>query len=202
MVPSARPGNVPGAKGLILLALLANALGSAPARADWNRAALLQALSARPAAEAHFSETRTSALLKEPLHLQGVLRYRKPAFLEKRVLTPFRETLTVEGERMTWEQTDAGRKRTASLRDYPAAWGFIESLRATLNGDGATLERFYKVRLEGDEARWNLVLLPSDPDMARFIRVVRIAGKGAGIRTVEIQETEGDRSLMTLEEKR
>jgi hypothetical protein len=88
-----------------------------------------------------------------------------------------------------------------ALRDYPVVWGFIESMRATLNGDAKTLQRFYKVRLDGDERQWTLVLLPSDSDMAQFIRVIRISGSKTQLATVEIEEAGGDRSLMTLREE-
>lgn len=171
------------------------------AHAGWNAPALLKALAEKPSGQAHYSETKTSALLREPLRMSGVLRYRKPAFLEKKVLAPFEETLTVEGERLSWEKPAQNRKRVVALRDYPVIWGFIESMRSTLNGDAKTLERFYKIRLEGDEKQWTLVLLPSDTDMAQFIRVIRISGSGAKVTTVEIEEAGGDSSLMTLREE-
>jgi hypothetical protein len=183
------------------LAFLTLSLAANVAHAEWNADALLKALAERPASEASYSETKTSALLKEPLKTSGTLTYRKPAFMQKRVLKPFEEVLTVDGERMTWEQPANKRKHDMALRDYPVIWGFIESMRSTLNGDAKTLERFYKIRLDGDERKWSLVLLPSDVDMAKFIRVVRIGGSKAQVRTVEIQEAGGDKTLMTLSEE-
>ncbi|MFN3398597.1 MAG: LolA-related protein [Sulfurimicrobium sp.] len=171
------------------------------AHAEWTADTLLKALAERPAGQSRYTETKTSALLKEPLESSGMLRYKKPAFLEKHVQIPFEEILTVDGERMTWEKPAAQKKHTLALRDYPVVWGFIESMRATLNGDARTLQRFYKVRLDGDERQWVLVLLPADSDMARFIRVIRIGGSKARLETVEIEETSGDRNFMTLREE-
>jgi hypothetical protein len=185
-------------RALTLLSLLAWA---GLAHAEWTADTLLKALAERPAGQSRFSETKTSALLKEPLKSSGTLRYKQPAFLEKHVQTPFEEILTVEGERMTWEKPAANKKHTMALRDFPVAWGFIESMRATLNGDAKTLQRFYKMRLDGDERQWTLVLLPSDIDMAQFIRVIRISGSKTNLKTVEIEEAGGDRSLMTLREE-
>lgn len=185
----------------LLGALFALALAASPARAGWSADALLKALATRPASEARYTEVKTSALLKEPLKTSGTLSYRKPAFMQKHVEKPFEEILTVDGERMTWEQPAKQTKHEVALRDYPVIWGFIESMRSTLNGDARTLARFYKVRLDGDERKWSLVLLPSDLDMAQFIRVVRIGGSGNRVRTVEIQESGGDRSVMTLQEE-
>ena len=96
---------------------------------------------------------------------------------------PFEEILTVDGGQMTWEKPAAKKKHTMALRDYPAVWGFIESMRATLNGDAKTLQRFYKIRLDGNEQQWTLVLLPSDIDMAQFIRVIRISGSKTSLAT-------------------
>lgn len=186
-------------KRVILAFILAVSAGAA--HAEWNVQALMTALAERPAGQARYSETKTSTLLKEPLKLTGILRYRKPAFLEKRVLTPFEETMTVDGERLTWEKPAAKQKRVVALRDYPAVWAFIESMRSTLNGDANMLGSFYKLRLDGNERQWSLLLLPSDPDMAQFIQVIRIGGSKAAILTVEVEETGGDRSLMTLREE-
>jgi outer membrane lipoprotein-sorting protein len=171
------------------------------AHAEWTADALLKALAERPAGQSRYTETKTSALLKEPLESSGTLRYKKPAFLEKHVQIPFEEILTVDGERMTWEKPAAQKKHTMALRDYPVVRGFIESMRATLNGDAKTLQRFYKMRLDGDERQWVLVLLPSDSGMAQFIRVIRISGSKARLETVEIEETSGDRSFMALREE-
>ncbi|BCB26636.1 hypothetical protein SKTS_15220 [Sulfurimicrobium lacus] len=184
-----------------MLAVLALFAWAGVAHAEWTADALLKALAERPAGQSRYTETKTSALLKEPLKSSGTLRFKKPAFLEKHVQTPFEEILTVDGERMTWEKPAAHKKHTMALRDFPVVWGFIESMRATLNGDAKTLQRFYKVRLDGDERQWSLVLLPSDIDMAQFIRVIRIGGSKTQLATVEIEEAGGDRTLMTLSEE-
>lgn len=192
-------GKHPRIRRILVFLALAACAGSA--HAEWDADALLKALSERPAGQSRYSETKISALLKEPLKSSGTLRYRKPSFLQKHVQSPFEEILTVDGERMTWEKPAANKKHSMALRDYPVVWGFIESMRSTLNGDAKTLQRFYKIRLDGDERQWSLVLLPSDVDMAQFIRVIRIGGSRAQVKTVEIEEAGGDRSLMTLREE-
>ena len=170
------------------------------AMADWNLESLMRALAERPAGQARFVETKTSDILREPIKTSGTLSYKRPAFLQKHVRTPFEEILSVDGNQLTWEKPAANKRHVLSLRDYPAIWGFIESMRATLNGDAKTLQRFYRMRLDGNEQQWTLLLLPSDPDMAQHIRVIRISGSRARITTVEIEDAGGDRSLMTLQE--
>jgi hypothetical protein len=84
------------------------------------------------------------------------------------------------------------------LGDYPGMRAFIESIRSTLAGDRATLERYYRLRLEGESSRWWLTLEPLDPDMRTLVQSIRIAGTGASVREVEVFEAGGDRSVMTI----
>jgi len=75
----------------------------------------------------------------------------------------------------------------------------VESIRAPLAGDLATLNRFYKISFGGSERNWLLALVPTEPNMARLVRFIRIRGSGDRIDRIEIEETGGDVSLMTIE---
>ena len=103
------------------------------------------------------------------------------------------------GDRLRLEDA-RGRKRTFALQDHPVLWAFVESIRSTLQGDQAQLERFYHVALDGSEQAWRLSLTPKQPRMSQFIARIVIAGSGGKISTVEIHETQGDRSVMTVTE--
>jgi len=75
---------------------------------------------------------------------------------------------------------------------------FIESVRATLAGDRAALERYFTVDFSGDLDHWTLELLPSDAAIKRSVRRILISGERDHIRTVDIQQTDGDSSTLTL----
>ncbi|MGX2041533.1 LolA-related protein [Methylocaldum sp. MU1018] len=186
--------------GMILLGLVFAAI---PVGADerWDIAALMNALSRIEGGEKRYTEIKTVALLKEPLRLSGTLTYRAPSFLEKRVLSPFEERYTVDGDSLTIENPAKGIKQTLSLASQPAIWAFVESIRAPLAGDLATLNRFYKVSFGGSQRNWLLALVPTEPDMARLVRFVRIRGGGDRIDRIEIEETGGDVSVMTIEHR-
>jgi hypothetical protein len=77
---------------------------------------------------------------------------------------------------------------------------FIESIRATLAGDLPTLQRLFTVDFAGTVARWRLTLTPREPEVAKTVSQVRIDGAHSTLTTVQILETDGDRSLMTLRE--
>jgi hypothetical protein len=86
------------------------------------------------------------------------------------------------------------------LKSYPKIVPFVESIRATLAGDLPSLERVFTIDFAGDLSRWSLSLTPRDPDVARTVSQVRIDGVRDALLKVEILETDGDRSLMTLRE--
>jgi len=180
------------------LALAATLTGAAE---RWDIEALMKALSRIESGEKRYTEIKTMALLKEPMRLSGTLVYRAPSFLEKRVISPFEERYTVDGDSLTVENPAKGVRQTLSLASQPAIWAFVESIRAPLAGDLATLNRFYKVSLGGSERNWLLALVPTEPDMARLVRFIRIRGSGDRIDRIEIEETGGDVSVMTIEHR-
>jgi hypothetical protein len=87
---------------------------------------------------------------------------------------------------------------TLDLKQYPQVLPFIESIRATLAGDRAALERVFKVDFTGNFERWNLELAPLDSRLAKTVSIIHIEGAKDFIHTVEIREADGDRSLMTI----
>jgi hypothetical protein len=147
-------------------------------------------------AKARFVERKYLKVLKTPLETTGTLEYDAPDRLVKRTLEPKPETMTVAGERLVIESQ--ARSRTLRLGDYPVLGAFVESLRATLNGDLAALERFYRVMLEGGPQRWQLTLTPRDPKMSALIESILIAGGRGRVGRVEVRETRVDRSVMTV----
>jgi hypothetical protein len=183
-------------------ALLAAVLGAASASAQepWSLTELMRALSAVPHAQARFVERRYLQVLKQPLELSGTLSYTAPGRLVKHTLAPRAERMTVEADRLLIEDLVKGRSRSLSLQDYPVLWAFIESFRATLQGDQAALERFYRPQLDGDRVRWTLSLQPRERRMRSMVSVIRISGSAERVTGIEIEETRGDRSVMTVVE--
>jgi outer membrane lipoprotein-sorting protein len=165
----------------------------------WNLGALMQELARVQHSNARFVERKYLKILDRPLELSGTLEYRAPDHLARRTLTPKPESFVVDGERLKLEDA-RGRKRTFALQDHPVLWAFVESIRSTLKGDQAQLERFYDVVLEGDQRAWRLLLTPKQPRMSALIARIGIAGSGGRIATVEIHEAQGDRSVMTITE--
>jgi len=185
-----------------LLVLGAGAASADPADggagAAWGLEALMRALSEVKHAQGRFVERKHLAILNAPLEFSGTLSYSAPGRLEKRTLSPEPATMVVDGERLVFEDGGENQRRTLVLRDHPAVWGLVESIRSTLAGDLALLRRFYQVRLEGGERGWRLLLTPLDAQMRESVQEIRLGGSGSHVTSVEVLETGGDRSLMTI----
>lgn len=158
--------------------------------------ALMSELAASAAGTVRFNETRSSAILKQPIETSGTLTFTPPARLERRALKPRAERFVVDGDTLTVDTN--GDQRTLRLADFPALRASIESMRATLSGDLATLRRHYRVELGGTAAQWQLLLLPREPEMAELVRSIRIDGMRGRINRVEVLEASGDRAVTTL----
>jgi len=207
-------GLAPGRRAerlLVVLAIVLAPAARAPAGAQdsepqqdgagWGVQQLMRELGAVKRSQSRFVERKYLKVLKAPLELRGTLTDVAPGNLVKRTLSPKPETLTVEGDRLTLESTARNGSRTLRLRDYPVLWAFVESIRSTLSGDIAALERFYRVELEGGRARWRLYLVPRDPDMRAVISLINIGGSRDRVERIEVQETRGDRSVTTIVEE-
>jgi hypothetical protein len=143
-----------------------------------------------------FVEQKFLAILNHPLESSGELLYDAPDRLEKRTLAPRAETLVLAGSILTTER--GGHARVLDLHRYPQVQPFVESIRATLAGDRAALERVFHVEFTGGVRRWSLTLTPLDRQLSRTVKQVQIDGSQDQLLRVEIRQPDGDRSLMTL----
>jgi hypothetical protein len=180
-----------------LLSGLASRAAATPAP-GWDIDHLMASLAAVKSAQAHFVERKYMSVLKEPLEVSGTLIYNAPGHLEKNTVSPQPERLVVDQDQLTFERDGGRQKRTLSLQEYPEIWAFVESIRATLAGDAATLNRFYTLDLAGNALRWHLSLVPRDEKMHALVSGVTISGTADQVDTIEIQEADGDHSVMTV----
>lgn len=181
-------------------ALLAAPAAAAPAeKAAATQPALdelMRLLAARRHGHAHFTEVHVLAMLQRPLESSGELSYDAPDWLEKRTLQPRPETLVLAGGVLSIRR--GARTRTMELAQHPELAPWVESIRATLAGDRAALERYFQVDFSGSLAHWTLLLVPKDPASAQTIAQIRITGEGAALHTLETRQPDGDHSVLTI----
>ena len=147
--------------------------------------------------KATFVERKFISLLKAPLKYSGTLSYTAPGHLEKYTLLPKPESMVLDNNTLIVQSGEA-QKRALSLQNYPALWAFVESFRSTLAGDITTLNRFYRVTLEGNPKQWLLILRPIDAQIKNLVSEIRITGSLEQINTVETREAGGDYSVMSI----
>ncbi len=157
---------------------------------------LMGLLAKRQHGHVTFVEEHFVGVLDRPVESSGELVYDAPDRLEKRTLKPKPESLVLEHGVLTAHR--GRRTYVLNLSDYPQIVPLIDSIRATLAGDRAALERLFKVTFEGDLDSWKLLLDPSDPTVAKTVEQIRIEGTRDAIHSVEIQQADGDRSLLTI----
>ena len=166
----------------------------------WGIEQLMQNLREVKSARGKFVEHKFITMLNAPLDSSGTLIYTAPERLEKYTLLPKPETLILDQVKLTIEYKGQNQLRTLELQDYPVIWAFVESIRSTLAGDLQTLNHFYQINLEGNENQWHLSLKPTEAKMQTFVKEIHIGGSKNHIRTIEIIEAEGNRSVMTITE--
>jgi len=175
-------------------ALIAIALAAPAVAAPLDE--LMARLAQRRHGVADFEQTQYLAVLKQPMHSSGVLTYDAPDRLEQRTLKPHVQSMLLDHGMLTLQR--GSRQRTLRLQDYPDIAPLIDSVRATLAGDQAALEQRFDLSLDGNLDHWQLQLQPRDPKLAALVRHIRIAGERDAILEVELQQSDGDRSLMSI----
>jgi hypothetical protein len=184
-----------------VLALLAPGAARASTASAPDLAALLRRIGGQPERRAAFVERRYSALTRAPLESRGRLLFRAPDRLEKQTVTPVRETVRIEGGTVTIEGAPVRGvpdRRSVQLADIPLLSALVESLLATLAGDRARLQRHYQPVLAHEGRGWALTLTPVEPALRDAIARVVLRGQGDGVTGVDIFESGGDRTELSI----
>ena len=183
-------------KRAALAMFAAVALQAAAQEGPWDFAQLMAQLAQVQASKARYSEVKRVAVLREPLRFSGTLSYARPSRIEKHQTLPFKEVIRVDGDLLTVERE--GKTQSVALQGASLIATLVESLRATLAGDGAELERLYAAKMEGTRQRWTLSLIPRDFEVAGVVKSIVIVGSGSRVARIEILEQGGDSSVMTI----
>ena len=179
---------------LIPAALLTLAGGVSAAPLDLND--LMGWLAHTREGTASFVEERHVKGFDGPLESRGELSFTAPDRFVRRTLSPVKEAMSVHGQVLTL--TRGGRSRTLQLDAAPEAAAIVEAIRGTLTGNGAVLQRHYRVTLSGTPDQWVLDLGPRDPQLYQLVREVQIRGQRGVVRFIEVWLAGGDRSRMTI----
>lgn len=180
----------------ILLGLLLAAL-TLPASAAFDIGQLMAGLATHKGGRAKFIEKKYIALLDKPVVSTGEMSYVAPDRLEKRTLTPKPETLVLDKDKVSIERER--QKLSISIANQPEALAFVDSIRGTLSGNRAALEKSYALHLAGTADKWVLTLLPSDQRIAAQVLKIVVSGSRNQVLGIEYLQADGDRSVLSIE---
>lgn len=170
-----------------------------PTVVPWNIDRLMQGLAAHQPRQADYVEEKYLGMLDMPLISSGKLTYRAPDYLEKETLAPRYVVMTLSGETMTL--TEDHQTQTIDLSAHPEAEAYADSIRGLLSGDLALLKKSFSLQLTGDRAHWSLVLRPAGGRIGGLIDSISVTGSGNIMRRLEYDQSDGDRSIMTIQPK-
>jgi len=179
--------------GLALLVVAA----SASAQGAFTLDQLMADLAQHKGGRARFVEKRYLSVLDKPVVASGEMTYSPPDRLEKRTLLPKPETLVLDRDNLTMERDK--RKLSINLNSRPEAQAFVESIRSTLSGNRASLERSYSLQLKGSSNQWVLTLVPVEPAILLLLQRITVSGSKGQVRTIEYLQPDGDRTELTIE---
>jgi outer membrane lipoprotein-sorting protein len=181
---------------LSLLLLTTASTFSTTAVAAWDLATLMDDLARHKGGRVRFVEKKYIALLEKPVVSSGEMTYTAPDRLEKRTLQPKPELMVLDRETLTLER--GKQKFVLRLSDQPEAQVFVDSIRGTLSGNRAMLERSYALHLSGTRERWTLSLLPSDQRIATLVSRITVGGTRNIVDSIEYLQADGDRAVMSI----
>ena len=187
----------PGVQGLAWALGLALAASSPSAFAAWDLQQLMDSLAQNKSGRATFVEKKYIAVLDKPVESSGELVYTAPDGLEKLTFKPRPEAMVVKGGELYVKR--GKQQHRLQLQAYPELAAFIDSIRGTLAGDRKALERSYRLSLEGAPERWTLQLQPLEEKMQAVVQRIAINGVREQVRSIEIFQADGDRSVMAIE---
>lgn len=154
-------------------------------------------LALRKSGEARFTEQRFVTGLDAPLNARGTLSFAAPDRFARFTTEPLAESMEVQGNTLILKR--GARSRQMALDALPEVMALIEAVRGTLTGNAQTLERHFKVRVQGTPAHWILTLVPRDERLATQVRELKITGMAGDLRVVELSLAGGDRSVMSID---
>lgn len=150
-----------------------------------------------PGMQASFREEKHIAVLAAPLVSEGTVAFTPPALLVRRVDSPAKSVLRVDGAELTFD--DGTSKEKIDLRRLPAARPFVDAFLGVLRGDATTLRKSFEIGNSLDaNGRWVIELRPRHDPMRKIIREVRMQGRGRALESMTIRETSGDSTHTTF----
>ena len=181
----------------LLAAFVGMVLCASSFAANWGLPDLMHALAQKKSGKALFTEKKFIGILDKPLESSGELFFEAPLRLEKRTLKPRAESMLLDGDKLTLTLYEK-QPLYLRLQDRPEVAALVESIRGTLSGDQATLEKNYAIEFSGAQSQWQLTLTPVPKALSQVVRQIQIGGADDNIKRIAFDQADGDRIEMAI----
>ncbi|NOY15803.1 MAG: hypothetical protein GXP23_02505 [Gammaproteobacteria bacterium] len=175
--------------------LLAGLFVYLPAQAD-ELENLMRSMAAVKNRVVVYKEEKQMEVLEDSLYSEGRLEFIVPNKLIRCVIKPVKICYTIDSRQLTIEK--AGKIQTRSLDNFPLVRVFVESFRAVLAGDLATLKKHYSIIFTGDLVAWEITLRPKDKKLTTYVKKIELSGVGDDIQSYIVEDSNGDLTRMQL----
>jgi Outer membrane lipoprotein carrier protein LolA-like len=159
---------------------------------------VMNRLAAVKSAKADFTEKKFVKLLNAPVESAGVLIYTAPDRFEKHTKNPVEERMTVERDTVTLDNVAKKKKQQIFIPQFPALAAIVDAMRGALSGNLPQLQQAFSIKASGTNVRWKLHLVPLEANQYAYIHAVDVAGRDDFIESIEILQSDGDRSVMSM----
>ncbi len=155
--------------------------------------------------EARFEEEKRIALLAAPLVSSGRLYFLRPGYLARLVEKPEVTKLLITPDELLVSGKEGEQK--IDLRTTEDIRIFVQSLVQVFSGDEAALKESYGLAFErsagsgigvDDVESWMFTLTPQRAPLTKLMKELRLNGSGCMVRTFEVKETNGDRTITRI----
>ena len=179
---------------LAALASFAVASSAAPG-ADFARL-IHDRLKTSPVLKGEFEQSKTLKGFRNPLVSRGEFLVARGQGVWWHTQQPFESTLVVTKTRLFTRNADGSAGNLMDAQAEPGLRQVNELIFSLLSADLDVLaDKFTIVAQPVGAAGWTLVLVPRDPDLAKFLVRATLAGE-RDVQTVRIDEARGDATLI------
>jgi hypothetical protein len=153
-----------------------------------------------PVQRGEFEQRKTVKGFKHALVSRGDYLVSRERGVVWRTREPFASTLIVTRERLLTRQADGTVANRVETRDEPALRMVNELLFALMAADLQALSQRFRLDGEVQASGWQLVLVPRDAALARWVARIELEGE-RHVRSVKLHEAQGDASVIRFSQQ-
>lgn len=158
---------------------------------------VLAGLAKQPQKHFRFVQEKQLAMLDKPLVTEGELHVSGERRVTWDIRKPYVMRYDIDGD--TIRETDAQGERVLNAAGNPLAAALGEAMAAAFSGQWQGKEHLATVAAEGTAASWTLRITPHASALQQLLAAIEVQGEQQQILSVQIRESNGDRTLIRLQ---